>query len=397
MSTKELRDRRAVLKEQAEAIFQRAADEGREDITPSENKKLNEIADELQSLKIKINKAMKHDKEAAQRAVPIGKKRLGEKLLSAFKEAEKLGMGANVDIDITEHRAFMSTDGSGTAAQAAEQLSTAPSIVVNPGSKTEILSKMSWIPAQNNTTYPYISDANKFGTLTQTDQSTALTPQAAEVSSFTTSFYNEYTLVKVHADLLRDSSPGAVEDVIKAISKTEMSESILDKILYDTGTNITGLASLSGVQSIAAGATSFSDYIPLLKSRYALAAANTSFDNVSALVSPALNYQLNKLVSSSEGLPLTPPPALDPLYKNGGLFESSIIRDELGNGTNKLFIGDFSEIKVYYSPTVSITLNERYRDADQIGFMMVMRLDVRMFNPAAMCIITGLQKGASIT
>lgn len=397
MTTKQIKDRRAELKEKMQDIVKTMEREGRDKSTPQETKIFEKLEAESKALKTKLSQAMKLEKDAATNAVPLDRKGAGAELLKGFKEAEQSGTGASVPINI-DLRAVLTSDGSGVAGQATEQLSTAPAIYMQPTSNTSIFNKISWIEAQNNRVYPYVDKDNRISAQHQTDQTSQITPSASTVSSFTTEFKNYYSMVNVHNDVLRDASPGAVEQMILQICREAIGVTFLDELLYSDGTSgtVTGLANMSGVQTIASGATSVADYTALLKSKYVLEAENVDFANASVLMSPGISYQYAGLTTATEGLPLTPPKALDPLFMNDGWHTSTVIRDENGVGDNKIFVGRWDEIKVYYEPQVTIRLQERFADYDQTSFLVIFRADVRMFHPEQMAIITGYRK-ANVT
>jgi HK97 family phage major capsid protein len=122
---------------------------------------------------------------------------------------------------------------------------------------------------RNNTVIPHVTREDAATVYAQyKGYLDALSEQAFSVSGFTTAFKNAFGFVAVANDLLRDGA-GDVGALIQQVSMRQVQKSILQDILTadGTGNKITGLDNLSGVQTLAAGATSVSNFSQLIKAK----------------------------------------------------------------------------------------------------------------------------------
>jgi hypothetical protein len=118
--------------------------------------------------------------------------------------------------------------------------------------------------------------------------------------------------------------------------------------------------------------------------------------NASVLMNPAITYQYEGLVTGTELLPLQPPKGIENLWENW--YSSTVVADNLaGVGESTVYIGDFSKIILYGWDQFELVLKERNAEKDQSIYMLIVRYDMNMIDPAHMVRITGLRKGANIT
>lgn len=316
---------------------------------------------------------------------PVGHDRV---IADAVKTAFKGGIDSRIEFKMP-FRAMITPD-SGSGGNALYQ-ATSGITELQPDSDTAIFSKMNIINARNNTTYPFL-DVDDRPSSQQKAYVDTLSEQSFNISAYTTSFKNYYTYILIHNDVLRDAQ-GDFGALVRQVSADAIRKDVLQDIIEGDGTSnkLTGLNSTSGIQTLASAGTSVTNFAELIKAKRLLLEKNVGWENVSVLMHPSISYQYELLTSATELQPLQPPAGIDALFNNW--FTSTVIGNQEGGvGGSKVWIGDWSKVNVYGNETFSLVLKERAAERDSSIYMLVYRVDMKMWLPESMIKITGLRK-----
>ena len=198
-------------------------------------------------------------------------------------------------------------------------------------------------------------------------------------------------LVKISRELLEDGQN--IDAVMQGIFARTAALALDRAILYGDGTNNApvGVANMPGIQVVSMGTNGgqLTSRGPLLDAKMALEMANVP-DVTAVIMSPRSARELNGLADTL-GQPLRLPPSLEdvPILTT----TSASVTETQGTATNasSILVGDFSQIMVGMRTALQVsTLQERFADTGQIGFILWMRADVVAQHPAAVARIEGV-------
>lgn len=207
-------------------------------------------------------------------------------------------------------------------------------------------------------------------------------------------------LVRVSRELFEDSLN--IENIL-AQEATRAFAAELDRVALvgsGTGAEPQGIANYTNAPFIWSGANGEApaDYDKILSLIYELQANNSNVDgNSAAIMHPRTLQAMNALKSSIDSQPLIRP---DYIKNQPWYHTTSIgITDSYGssNAASKLFIGDWSQLVFGMRNQVQIIpLPTLYAENNQIGFLIVMRADVKPMHEQSLGYIKGILGGSDL-
>lgn len=193
--------------------------------------------------------------------------------------------------------------------------------------------------------------------------------------------------IKASNELLADSV-----NVSEMITNTLAQQAALQldqAIFYGLDTNVdspTGIIYDTDIPVIPAGGP-LTDYSHLLAGLQSLSDNNAEVSDASFIMAPRDFYKLQGLADST-GQPLQQPT----IIANRPVYPTTTVKVDEGGGTeSRIFVGDFSNVLLGVRDAARIVvLRERFADFNQTSFILLLRADVAVAQPKAVCMITGI-------
>lgn len=196
-------------------------------------------------------------------------------------------------------------------------------------------------------------------------------------------------LILVSNELLEDSDPGAAGVIEDAFAR-QFALGLDQAALFGDGIspNPTGLFNTAGVPKVNHGTNGS---IPTNHDWLVQGVGNVLGQNFvpsAAILSPRTATTL-ALLKDSTGQPLRAPEGLPAAFVTNQVPNN--FTTGTSNVTSAIFVGDFSQLYVGIRTDFRIkTIDQRWADTNQTGFLAQMRLDIAVAQPLAFQIDTGL-------
>jgi HK97 family phage major capsid protein len=199
-------------------------------------------------------------------------------------------------------------------------------------------------------------------------------------------------IVKASSELIQDSLN--IEQAIEMAFTQTMSSELDRAALLGTGTapEPEGIVSYASVNSHDMGASAgaaLTNYDPFIEAIKLLYDSNAN-DPTAAIMAPRTWSEINTLKDANNNY-LSKPGAIAnlPMYQTSKI----PITDTHGTATDasKIVIGDFTQLVMGVRLGITIkALDQRYADANQIGFLAVLRADFQPLHEKSFCLIEGI-------
>ena len=188
-------------------------------------------------------------------------------------------------------------------------------------------------------------------------------------------------LVRVHNNVLRDSTPNTATVIQETISRS-INDAILKAAFSGSAADKMplGLDGISGVQSFTPTSTDNHDY--LIDAVSMLLDKNVPLENIGLICSPKAWKNLAKLKTSiDDNSPLMKPLDFDRMKNNGMFHVTTAIKNDYGasNDETRIYIGDFSQLAIAMQGPFALQLVEKYSDYLNTAFQVHMRCDVQAY------------------
>lgn len=217
----------------------------------------------------------------------------------------------------------------------------------------------------------------------------AITASDATLDQVKFSAFTLVSLVRASRQLIEDSQniSDALDNAFAQIIALE-----IDRVaLRGAGTTEPlGVLGTTGVQSVSMGTnggtlTSWDK----VNNAYRLVRDANFEPNGSMILAPRTVESIDNMKDTTNQ-PLRRPPSLE----NATLLSTTQVpvTDTQGTATNAsaIYLGDWSQVVVGVRSQLSITLQERYSDNFQLGFMVAWRGDVQLFHPEGLAVVKGI-------
>jgi HK97 family phage major capsid protein len=271
--------------------------------------------------------------------------------------------------------------------------STSPTVYTQQTGSAAFMSAFNMEEATNNQTMPFLDRTDRL-TAQNKGFTDALTQQALIISAYLTSLKNYYAHPVWHRDVARDAAGGIGQQIFDW-SAQDIQRQIASDSLWGDGSsnNITGLNNLAGVQTMTAPSP-YNSWAPMIDAVQLLHSKNVDPSNISVIMSPGA-WGVLQYLAATDNQPLLPPEGLN--FAN--IFVTSLIPDNQGSGNNEttIFVGDMSKVNLYMDGMYTLAANQRYVEFDYDAAVMVMRADLKSFEPDHICKITGVVVGEATT
>lgn len=347
-------------------------------IAPGEFKKrANDLIDKEGALTARIVLLEAQDKEQRQRA-----KEVAEQLGGTSKEIEPIFTRAMKDIyegrgesKVRVHsqkRTLNSSTGSGFLGINVNEQGNIFSPLA--GSALERMG-VEIVDVENETTRVAKVDFGAMSDLVVVNENQSIPVGTLSVAAVDSYLTNRGIIIKVHNNLLRGKIMDRTEMLIQRAIRDKIQEELLKELLIGKTNGFVGLDNLAGVQTVDAGNAPITNWEKFVSGYTKILDYNGGVSNISAVIPPVVFEQIQNLKDSTNQY-LAPPPGL----KDMKMIPCSIIKKNYGASTDKtrVYIGDFSSVKILLEDTYILASEERYLEEDVTAFRIVVRGDMQV-------------------
>lgn len=420
----QLREERAVIREQMRDIVRNAEKEGRE-ITAEEQARFDKFDQDFEALTVPLNQALTRERVMAEEAERIhddfekrqresngdtgGEKDARKAQERAFWKFMKNGPAA---LNQDELRALNSIRGTAQVRGTATQITTTDSLggyLIPQGFSGELEKAMKYYSGMMDAcrilrtetgeliTWPTVDDTAVTGSLT----SEASPSIAVSDLTFAEKELNAYTydsgIIKVSVQLLQDSFFDLESEVRGFFAERLGRKANADLTTADGSSKPYGLvtaiaANASRLQSSADNATISRDDIVNVMHKVDRAYRNPASPNCGWMFSDGILAELKKLsFGSSDDRPLWQPSMREgepDTLEGYRYWVNNDMASSISNGAYTMIFGDFNKYIIrMVQDMVMVPLRELYMASLQVGYISYMRLDGELLQPKAFAML----------
>ncbi len=200
-------------------------------------------------------------------------------------------------------------------------------------------------------------------------------------------------IVKASRELIEDGQD--VDNTVRNDLAAQVATEVDRVMLRGTGTapEPRGVRNTSGVTVTAFGGANGAaptNYDHLLDAVQVLAGGN--YETTAFIQAPRSETTLAKLKEATTNAYLRPPAQLEDIPRLSTNQVPVNLTTGTSNDTSEVFAGDWSHLWLGMRTELQLgTLVERYADAGQVAFLIWLRADVQLSQPAAFNVITGIR------
>ncbi|MCH2085259.1 MAG: phage major capsid protein [Saprospiraceae bacterium] len=236
--------------------------------------------------------------------------------------------------------------------------------------------------------YYQLPKVTGYPTVTAFNEGDQITDSDITVDAVKFDVKNYYILVRVHNNVLRDAGT-LTDQIIQGAFTRAINDKMLKEILHGTtgSKGFNGIDNVSGTLTVDAGSATLSNYDKIVEAYTDLMGQNVDASKIGFLANSTVAKQFGQ-IKATDNQPLEKPQILTTMP----MVYSQAVKSDYGASSDetRAYIADWSTVKLGVEGQYNMRLVERYADYDQTAFMVVVRADLKLFEPNFACIIENI-------